>query len=145
MANLVWNTWKSKDGNSWTAGADSAYKCLLLTSGYTPDADHNFVADLTPGTYEITGGSYARQNVVTRTVNKNTSTDKYEHAANNPQFTALAGPAEPRYCAVYRVVATDADHQLVCLLDLGAGLSIVGDFMVKFNGGATSGIVFTGS
>jgi len=145
MSNVFYNTFKGKDGNDWSAGADAAYKCLLVTGSYTPDPDHNFVADLTPGSNEITGGSYARQNVGTRTKTKNTTTDKYEHAAANPQFTALAGPAQPRYCVVYRVVSTDADHQLVAALDLGSGLAIVGDFMVKFNGGATSGIVFTGS
>lgn len=143
MATIVYNTWKAKDGNDWAAGADSAYKCLLVTGAYTPDPDHNFVADVVAS--EISGGSYARQNVGSRTKTKNATTDKYEHAAANPLFPGLVGPAQPGYCIVYRVVTSDADHQLVTALELPAGLAIVGNFMVEFGGGASSGVVFNGT
>lgn len=143
MASGVYNTFKGKDGNNWTAGADSAYKVLLVTGSYTPNADHDFVDDVDAN--EITGGSYARQDVATRTKAIVDGSDAATHSADNPTFTALAGPAAPRYAIVYRVVTTDADHQLVCWIDLGAGLSIVGDFMVKWSGGASSGILFSAS
>ncbi len=143
MSSLVYNTFKGKDGNNWTAGADSAYKVMLVTTSYTPNADHDFVSDVVAN--EIAGGSYARQNVATRTKAIDDATDKATHSADNPTFTALAGPAAPRYAIVYRVVTVDADHQLVCCIDLGTGLAIVGDFMVKWNGGASSGILFSGT
>lgn len=142
MASLVYNTWKGKDAHDWSAGANSDYKVMLVTTAYTPNADHDFPAD-GPAANEVAGGSYARQNVATRTKAIDDGTNSATHSADNPTFTALAGPAEPRYAIIYRVVATDADHQLVCCIDLGAGLSITGDLMVKWDGGATSGIVFT--
>lgn len=142
MASGVYNTFKGKDGNDWAAGADSAYKVMLVTGSYTPNADHDFVADVTN---EVTGGSYARQNVASRTKTVVDGSDSFTHSANNPTFTALAGPAAPRYAIVYRAVTNDADHQLVCWIDLGAGLSIVGDFMVKWSGGTSSGVLFTAS
>lgn len=142
MASGVYNTYKAKDGNDWAAGADSAYKCLLVTSSYTPNPDHDFVADVSPGSNEITGGGYARQNMASRAKSIVDGSDRAEHSANNPIFSSLSGPAAPRYAIVYRVVSTDSDHQLVAWIDLGAGLSIVGDLEVKWNGSTTSGLVF---
>lgn len=145
MSSIVYNTFKGKDGNDWAAGADSAYKVMLVTASYTPNVDHAFPNATGLAANEITGGSYARQNVATRTKAVDNATDAVNHLADNPTFTALAGPAEPRYAIIYRVVASDADHQLVACIDLGTGLSVVGDFMVKWNSGATSGIVFKGT
>lgn len=145
MASIVYNTWKGKDGNDWAAGADAAYKVMLVTSSYTPDPDHDFPNATGLVANEIAGGSYARQNVASRAKTKTNATDSYDHSASNPTFTALAGPAAPRYAIVYRVVTNDADHQLVACIDIGAGLSIVGDFMVKWNAGASSGLIFQGT
>lgn len=140
MASGVYNTWKTKDGNDWTAGADSAYKVLLVTSSYTPDADHDNPDD-GPAANEITGGSYARQNVATRTKAANDATNAGEHSAANAVFTGLSAAA-PKYAIVYRAVTNDTDHQLVCWIDLGT-VSITGDLTVKWDGGASSGILFT--
>lgn len=144
MSSIVYNTFKAKDGNDWATGADSAYKWLLVTGSYTPDPDHTFPNASGLASNEITGGSYARQNIASRTKTVDNTNDLFTHAANNPTFTALAGPAAPRYLIAYRVVTTDADHQLVCCLDLGAGVLVLGDFTVKLNGTVTSGTVFKG-
>lgn len=145
MSSIVYNTFKGKDGNDFAAGLDSAYKVMLLTGTYTPDPDHLHPNATGLAANEITGGSYARQNLASRTRTVNNTTDKVEHAANNPTFSALAASSAPRWAIVYRVVTDDTDSQLVCCIDLGAGLSVSGDFTVKWSGTTTSGILFTGS
>lgn len=145
MSSLIYNTWKAKDANDWAAGADSAYKVMLVTNSYTPNPDHTTPSATGLASNEVTGGSYARQNAASRAKAVNNTTDQFEHSLNNTTFTALAGPAAPRYAVVYRVVTSDTDHQLVACIDLGTGLSITGDFIVKWNNGASSGIIFTGS
>lgn len=144
MASIVYNGFKGKDGNDWAAGADSAYKWMLVTTAYTPNPDHDFPAD-GPAANEVSGGGYARQNIASRVKTLDDANDRYDHSANNPTFTGLSGPAAPRYLIGYRVVGSDADHQLVCCLDLGAGQSITGDFTAKLNGGASSGVAFRNS
>lgn len=145
MASIIYNTFKGKDANDWAAGVATAYKCMLVTATYVPDPDHLFPNATGLATNEVTGGSYARQNMANRVKAVNLTTDSYDHSADNVTFTALAGPAAPRYAIIYRTVTADTDHQLVACIDLGTGLSVVGDFMVKWNGGATSGIVFKGT
>ena len=94
-----------------------------------------------PAAAEITGGSYARQDVANRARTVADGSDRAEHTADNPTFTGLSA-AEPRYLICYRAVTNDTDHQLVACLDLPAGINITGDFMPKLNGGASNGIVW---
>ncbi len=141
MPSGVYNTFKGKDGNDWAAGADSAYKWMLVTSSYTPNADHDFVSDVVAN--EISGGAYTRQNIASRTKAVDDSTDAVTHSANNPIFTGLSA-ASPKYMIGFRVVGSDSDHQLVCWLDLGTN-TISSDFLVKLNGTTTTGIAFKGT
>lgn len=140
MASGVYNTAKGKDGNAWTAGGSGAYRVMLVTNSYTPNADHDFPNATGLASNEIVGGSYARQDLPSRTLTINDSTDAAEHAANNVTFTGLSA-AEPRYAIVYRAVTNDTDHQLYFWIDLGTGLNITGDLTVKWSGGASSGIL----
>ncbi len=142
MASGVYNQWKAKNGTNWTAGAASAYKVMLVTNSYTPNPDHTFPNATGLAANEVTGGSYARQDLPNRAATKDDSNDRFDHSADNVVFTALAGPAAPRYAIVYRAVTADTDHELVAWIDLGAGLSVTGDFTVKWNGGTSSGVVF---
>ncbi len=141
MSSGVYNTFKDLQGVNWSAGADSDYKVMLVTSSYTPDPDHLHPNASGLAANEITGGSYARQNVGTRTKAVDNATDAGTHSAANPTFTALVA-AQPRYAIVYQVVTGDTDHILVCWIDIGASLNITGDMMVKYNSGASSGILF---
>lgn len=139
MASIVYNTFKGKDGNDWAAGAASAYKWMLVTSSYTPNPDHDFVSDVVSN--EVSGGSYARQNIAGRSKAVDDTNNKYTHSADNPTF-ALSS-ASPKYLIGYRAVTNDSDHQLVCCLDLGSpGTGITGDFIAKIDGGASSGVAF---
>jgi hypothetical protein len=139
MASGVYNTWKTKDGNNWSGGVDADYKWMLVTSSYTPDPDHDNPDD-GPAANEIAGGTYARQNIATRTKSADDSVDKGLHSADNPTFTGLVAAA-PKYLIGYRVVTNDTDHQLVCWIDLGT-VSVTGDLTCKLDGGALSGVAY---
>lgn len=143
MSSLIYNSWVSADGsgNGWNSGADSDFKAMLVKSSYTPAA-----TDLHPNatglsSNEVSGAGYVRQNVGTRTRVANGSL--YDYGANNPMFTAVSS-ALVRYVVIYKVVTSDSDHVLVCCLDLGSGTTYLGDVTPLFNGGATSGTVYTG-
>lgn len=141
MASIVYNGFKGKDGIDWAAGADTAFKWMLVKATYTPNPDHQFPAD-GPAANEVTGGSYARQNIASRAKTKDDTNNRYDHSANNPTFLGLVGPAEPKWLVGYRVVGSDADHQLAVCIELPDDQSVTGDFIAKLNGGASSGVCF---
>lgn len=140
MASGVYNTWKTKDGNDWAAGAAGAYKVMLVTSSYTPDADHDFPNAAGLASNEITGGTYARQDLAGRATAVNDTTNAGEHSADNVTFLGLSAAA-PKYAIIYRVVTNDTDHQLVCWIDLGT-VAITGNLVLQWNAGAASGIIY---
>jgi len=118
----------------------STIKCLLLKSTapvFNPD--HNFVADLTPGTHEITGGGYARQTLGSKTFAQVDASDWAEARNNELTFTNIAVGQIVGAAVVYREVTNDADSVLISYYDLpdtpGAGL----DQKVQFDGTVTAG------
>jgi len=118
----------------------STIKCLLLKSSapvFNPD--HNFVADLVPGTNEITGGSYARLTLSSKTFAQVDASDWAEARNNELTFLAIAVGQTVGAAVVYREVTNDADSVLVGHYELadtpGAGL----DMKVQFDGTATAG------
>jgi len=143
MAHVVYNGWKGKDGIDWAAGAAGDYKGMLVSSSYTPDPDHAAPNATGLAANEVTGGGYARQNVGGRTKTANNATNTYDHAADNLLFTNVTG--DVRWLVIYKVVTDDTDHKLVCALDLGTRTLAGDNFAIKFDGGATSGIVFQGT
>ncbi len=155
----VYNVSKGKDGD-WTAGAQRGFIAPRLPgslwvvfsvyfgavdSEYSRgNPDHATVADIVAGGNEISGGSYARQDVTGRTVNVNHATNRFEHIATNPTFSC-PGSSSPRWCLVYKAVASDADHKPVACVDLGTGFVLPsggGDVTAKFDNTTPSGVVW---
>ncbi len=143
MSSLIYTTWVSADGsgNGWNSGADSDFKVMLVKSGYTPDLSHLHPNATGLASNEVSGAGYARQNVASRTRTANGGL--FDYGANNPTFTAVSSSLV-RYVVIYKVVTSDSDHVLVCCLDLGSGTTYLGDVVPLFNGGASSGTVYTG-
>jgi len=118
----------------------STIRCLLLKSTAPVfNADHNFVADLVPGTNEITGGGYARQALSSKTFAQVDASDWAEARNNELTFTNIAVGQTVGAAVVFRLVTNDADSVLVAYYDLpdtpGAGL----DMKIQFDGTATAG------
>ena len=93
---------------------------LLVTSTYTPNADHNVVTDITN---ELTGGGYARQTTVaSRSVSEDDANDRVDLLAAKVTFPSLGAAAgTPKYAVIYdNTNGTDATRDVLCWVDLGA-------------------------
>ena len=120
---------------------DSAtIKCLLLKSSAPAfNPDHNFVADLVPGTNEITGGGYLRQTLGSKTFVQDDPNDRAEARNNELTFLTVAAGQTIGAAVVYREVTTDADSVLVGYYDLPDTPTDGSDVKLRFDGQVTAG------
>lgn len=134
MANAAYNRGKKKfiDGGLNFATAD--LRVLLVTSGYTFNADHNFVSDLTPGSNELSGTGYARKTLASKATTQDDTNDRAEGDCDDIAYTAInAGTAAAAILFVQ--VTNDADSYLVGKYDTG-GFPLVtngGDATIAIN------------
>jgi len=113
-------------------------KVMLLSSGYTPNKDHEFVSDL--GANELSGtgytagfGSASRKTLASKTVTKDNGTDKAYFDAADVSWTAInAGTAA--YAALVKEVTTDADSPVIAVVDLNPDVATNGgDYTIQWN------------
>ncbi len=136
----IYNRAKKQDGSfDWDDGTQT-FRVLLTTTSYAPNADHDFVADVTN---EVTGGGYVRKDVTGRAVVIDDANDRVDHDAGNVTWTALT--AAFRYAVVYRFVTNDADSPLIAYFDLGAQSVTSSEWVLRWNAGASAGTVFRGT
>lgn len=134
MANASYNIAKKKflDGALSFASAD--LRVLLVTSGYTFNADHDFIADLTPGSNELSGTGYARKTLAGKATTTDDTNDRAEGDCDDIAYTAInAGTAA--MMILYVQVTNDADSYLVGKFDTG-GFPLItngGDATVQIN------------
>ena len=98
--------------DGWTTGGADV-GVLLVAAGYTYDADHNFVSDITN---ELSGGGYARQTGLTgRTATEDDANDRVSYDAANVVFPSLdIAAGQPVAAIVYNnTPGTDATRQLI--------------------------------
>jgi len=117
MAARWYNSGLQKILNGSVTGLVAAnIDCLLLTSGYSFNDEHDFVADLTPGSNELSGGNYARLTAPTgRAVNLDDANDGATWDADDPTFPSLGAAAgTPAHLVWFVNVGTDATNILLC-------------------------------
>lgn len=127
MANVTYNTFKKRliDGGITWSSAD--IRLLLITNGYTVDADDVFVNDLTPVSNELSGTGYTRKTLVSKSTSQDDVNNRAEGTADNVSFTGInAGTAAA--CVLFVQVTNDTDSWLICFIDTGG-------FPVTTNGG----------
>ena len=120
---------------TWESGGD--YRLLLIDDAgtYTFNADHDFVAGLTPGSNESTGTGYARKTLGTFAVTVDDANDWAEYDAADPSIYSGADFGVIQAAVVYRFVTSDALSPLICYLD-GTGFPITtnsGDLTLQFH------------
>jgi len=140
MANLVYNVFKL---NLLDAEADfsgdtaQTYNIMLLTSSYTPDADHLTVDDVDAN--EIAGTGYddfVAGNLELANLEATQDDTDNEGVLDNTVDSTWAGSTiTARYAVIYRYVdATPSNCPLVCLIDFGSDKSSSsGDFTIQWN------------
>lgn len=135
----VYNRAKVQNGSlDWDT---DTFRVMLVTSSYTPNLDHDFVADVVAN--EVAGGGYARQTLTGNAIVIDDANDRVDHDADNATWTGLT--AAFRYAVVFKLVTNDADSILVAYLDLGAQSVTAQDFTIKWNAGASAGTVYRGT
>lgn len=120
---------------TWVAGGD--YRLLLIDNAgtYTFNADHDFVAGLTPGSNESTGTGYARKTLTGFAVTVDDANDWAEYDATDPTIYSGADFGVIQAAVVFRFVTNDAASPLICYLD-GTGFPITtnsGDLTLQFH------------
>lgn len=105
--------------DGWTTGG-ADIGVLLVAAGYTYDADHNFVSDITN---ELSGGGYARQTGLTgRTAAEDDAADRVSYDAANVLFPSLdIAAGQPVAAIVYNnAPGSDAARELLARVVLTA-------------------------
>jgi hypothetical protein len=132
MANQLYTIARYKMGTSGFTFTTADIRVLLVGTGYTFNADHQFVSEVV-GT-ELTGASYSRQVLAGKTATQDTTLDRAVFGCNNLAWLAInAGTIKAMIAFVQ--VTNDADSWLLGYVDTG-GFPFVtggGNFMVEFD------------
>jgi hypothetical protein len=136
MASIVYNRGKAAliDGTApggWPGSG--VFRVLLVGAGYTPDADHQFVSQITN---ELTGSTYSRKTLTGRTVTVDNATDRVLCDAADPVFSTLnagAVAAAVVYLQVGGDDSTPADDILIYCGDNPDLVSNGGDVTMQWS------------
>lgn len=116
MATTVYN----RGLDELRAFTTDTFEALLLNdAGYVPDKDHDYVADLTPGTNEISGAGYTRQTLGGKTRTIDDALNRITYDCSDLGFGSIAAGENVEAVVVYRLVTNDADSILIAYYPLG--------------------------
>ncbi len=117
-------------------------KAVLVTSSYTPDADHAFASSLSN---ELSGTGYAggyngsgRKTLGTKAFATDTSGDFAKFSAADIVWTAI-NAGSPKYLVLVKEITNDAATRLIGWLDLGTVSTNGGDLTLTAD--ATNGFL----
>jgi hypothetical protein len=133
MASLIFNGFKKNIMNGGIDLDTDAVKVMLLTSGYTADADNQeFKGQL--GSFEAAGTGYTAggQALASKTVTQDNTADKGVFDAADVTWPNSSITA--RYAVVYKDTGNPATSPLICCFDFGADKkSENADFVIQWN------------
>lgn len=137
MASLVYNAFKGRilgdDGTISTAInlKTDTIKIALLTSSYTPNADHDFYNDVSANEVGASGTYSAGGATLTKTLSTDLTDDEGVFDATDVSWTGASITA--RYAVVYKDTGNAATSPLICLIDFGSNYtSTAGTFTLPF-------------
>lgn len=135
MATVIYNRGLDELA-AWTS---NTFKFMLVNSGYTPNKDHDFVDDVTPGSNEISVSGYARETATTKTRTVDDTNDRIVYDCDDIDFGTPAAGETVVGMILYREVTNDADSILVCYFDLGS-IPLTGASFIVLTG--TNGVMY---
>lgn len=108
-------------------------KVILVTSAYTPDADHDFASDLTN---ELSGTGYTggfagagRKTLAGKAWSTDTVNNRVEFTFSAATWTAI-NAGSPKYAILVKEITNDAASRLIGYLDLGTVTTNGGDLTI---------------
>lgn len=135
MASSLYNTGLEKIlNNTINLNASADVRCLLLkSSGYTFDADHDFVSDLTTASNEISVSGYSRQALTGEVITRVDASDRVMFDANDVTFSALVAGQTVGAAVLYVYNASDSSAQLIAYIDLTDTATNGGDIVIQWH------------
>lgn len=132
MASLIYNSYFDDLAKGSIDMDTDTFKCMLVTSSYTPDKDTHLKRSSV--TNEITGTGYtAGGTAVTWTLTKDTTNDREDMTPSNPSWSTATITARGAVIYKSRGGASSAD-ELVAYVDFGADItSTAATFSVTFS------------
>lgn len=112
-------------------------RILLVDSGYSYSAAHDFVDDVVAGSHEVTGSNYARKALTGEGVTlggSGSATLTYD--ASNPTAYSqhASGFTDARYAVLYEYNASDSAAALIAYYDFGANKgNVTGTLTLEFS------------
>lgn len=97
----------------WTTGT---YRWMLVTTSYTFNRDHDFVA--TPAAAEVDASGYSRVTASGKSRTIDDTNDRITYDCADPAFGAIAAGESVRGVILYKFESNDSDSPLVCFFDL---------------------------
>lgn len=143
MANLVYTKGIFEIFGANTDLDSADLRVLLLKSSYTPNKDHNFVADVVASSAEISVAGYARQTLASKTLTEDDTNDMVYLDANDVTFPGLATGQTFQYPVMFRHTGSDATAPVISAYDVGAtptaGTDVVIQWALPANGAILKG------
>jgi len=137
MADLIFNKFGERMGDSLIDMDADTFNCILLTDSYTPDATDALLVDLGQigppaiSSIEASGAGYTTRGQELTGVTWNEAAGTVTFDADNPSWTSATFTC--RYAVIFDETA--AGDPLVCLFDFGSNQSVSnGTFTIQFNG-----------
>lgn len=134
MASGVYNSFKRDIADGTIDLVNDTIKAILVTSSYTPNADHDFADDL--GANELSGTGYAggfagsgRKTLASKAFSTDTSNDRAEFTFAAITWSAI-NAGNPKYLILVKEITNDAATRLIAWLDLGTVVTNGGDLTV---------------
>lgn len=114
-------------------------KAMLVTSGYTPNRDHDFVStasgsELTGTGYVAGFGNSGRHTLASKTITEDDTNDRASYGAANPVWTAINAGTIAAVILI-KEITNDAASYLIAYLDGTPVGTNGGDITVQFPGG----------
>lgn len=134
MSNFAFN--KGKDllmrGDLELDTAD--LRCMLVTSSYTPNADHSFVdagGGTGPVAAELSGTGYERQKVLNRALVRDDGNDRSYLTGDDVTFPSITGnPTAAGLILYWHVTGDDTINPMIAWYDGGYPFTFAGSPMV---------------
>lgn len=132
MADVIYNSFKSKIMDGSIDLDTDTVKVALVTSTYAPDQDlHDFFDDVTN---EVTGTGYTAGGTAMASKTVTTDTTDNEGVFDAADVTWASSTITARGAVIYKSTGTASTSALIAYLDFGADKSSSsGDFTIQWN------------
>lgn len=137
MSNQVYDIALKKNADGAVNFGTADLRVLLLKSGYTFGAGHQFVSDLTPGSNELTVSPYSRKTLASLATALDGTNHRATMDAADVDFGALATGETIASAVIFVHVTNDSDSWLVGYIDTGGFPLATNGEVVKIQWDAT--------